>query len=102
MIHQLSLFLVLLVAKKIQCFTITTYRHYSLMTKLHAESSNGVQLVSLAGLGDDHEAVGENRAKSVAAWLDEEWMPQEIHIKMGISVNNTYIQCRSNGVDDVA
>ncbi|KAL7431162.1 hypothetical protein ACHAXM_002549 [Skeletonema potamos] len=102
MIHQLSLFLVLLVATKIQCFTITTYRHYSLMTKLHAESSNGVQLVSLAGLGDDHEAVGENMAKSVAAWLDEEWMPQEIHIKMGISVKNTYIQCRSNGVDDVA
>ncbi len=33
---------------------------------------NGVIEASLAGLGDDHEAVGENMAKSVAAWLDDE------------------------------
>lgn len=32
----------------------------------------GVQEASLEGLGDDHETVGENMAKSVAAWLDSE------------------------------
>ena len=36
------------------------------------ESSNGVQTASLEGLGDDHESVGENMSKSVAAWLDAE------------------------------
>lgn len=29
-------------------------------------------------------------------------MPQEIHIQMGISVKATYIQCRNNGINDVA
>jgi hypothetical protein len=36
------------------------------------EEGNGVQAVSLEGLGDDHESVGENMSKSVAAWLDAE------------------------------
>ena len=36
------------------------------------EEGNGVVAVSLDGLGDDHEAVGESMAKSVAAWLDAE------------------------------
>lgn len=35
-------------------------------------SDTGVQEASLEGLGDDHETVGENMAKSVAAWLDSE------------------------------
>ena len=72
---------------------------------LAAEETNdagGVVLVSLAGLGNDHETVGENMAKSVAAWLDAEWMPQEVHVKMGSSVKNTYISCRDKGMDDVA
>ena len=62
----------------------------------------GVEMVSLASLGDDHEAVGESIAKSLADWLDDEWMPQEVHVKMGVSVKNTYITCRSNGVDDIS
>lgn len=64
--------------------------------------SVGVELVSLAGLGDDHEAVGDNMAKSVAAWLDAEWMPQEVHVKMGVSVKDSYVACRSVGVEEVA
>ena len=45
-------------------------------TNLHATDapSNGIELVSLASLGDDHEAVGESIAKSLADWLDDEWM----------------------------
>lgn len=34
--------------------------------------ANGVETVSLDGLGSDHEAVGDRMAKSVAAWLDAE------------------------------
>mmetsp|Transcript_26251 Transcript_26251/g.63029 ORF Transcript_26251/g.63029 Transcript_26251/m.63029 type:complete len:188 (-) Transcript_26251:1677-2240(-) len=64
--------------------------------------TGGVELVSLAGLGEDHEAVGEMMAKSVAAWLDAEWMPQEVHVKMGSSVKNTYVTCRSKGIEEVA
>ena len=41
-------------------------------------------------------------AQSVAAWLDEEWMPQEVHVKMGTSVKNTYVACRGKGVGEVA
>ena len=62
----------------------------------------GVEMVSLTSLGNDHEAVGESIAKSLADWLDDEWMPQEVHVKMGVSVKNTYIACRSNGVDDIS
>ena len=62
----------------------------------------GVEMVSLASLGNDHEAVGESIAKSLADWLDDEWMPQEVHVKMGVAVKNTYITCRSNGVDDIS
>lgn len=40
-------------------------------------------------------------AKSVAAWLDIEWMPQEVHVRMGESVKATYIQCRNDDKDDV-
>mmetsp|Transcript_31100 Transcript_31100/g.48673 ORF Transcript_31100/g.48673 Transcript_31100/m.48673 type:complete len:182 (-) Transcript_31100:31-576(-) len=106
MIHRLSLFLVMLMASRALCFTASpltnTHRHNSLATILHAEETNGVQLISLEALGDDHETVGDNMGKSLAAWLDDEWMPQEIHVKMGISVKNTYVKCRTEGKDDVA
>lgn len=62
----------------------------------------GVQLVSLTSLGTDHNAVGDAMARSVAAWLDVEWMPQEIHIKIGTSVKNSYIACRTRGIEEVA
>ena len=64
--------------------------------------AGGIQMVSLKSLGDDHEAVGESMANSLAAWLDDEWMPQEVHIRMGASVKRTYVTCRTNGVDDIA
>ncbi len=39
------------------------------------DGNNGVQEASLAGLGDDHETVGESMAKSIALWLDDEVSP---------------------------
>merc|ERR1712194_123995 len=62
----------------------------------------GVEAVSLAGLGDDHEAVGEAMSQSVAAWLDSEWMTQEVHARMGTSVKQSYVTCRCKGIAEVA
>ena len=45
------------------------------------DNAEGIQMVSLESLGDDHDAVGESMAKSFAAWLDEEWMPQDVHMR---------------------
>ena len=64
--------------------------------------TGGIELVSLAALGEDHDNVGEAIGNSVAAWLDMEWLPQEVHVKMGVSVKNTYVAERSKGVDDIA
>lgn len=61
-----------------------------------------VEMVSLEKLGEDFLATGEEMAASVAAWLDEEWLKQEIHVKMGVRVKNVYVKCRSRGVDDVS
>ena len=80
----------------------TNRRRIELLMSDNSGETAGVEMVSLASLGNDHEAVGESIAKSLADWLDDEWMPQEVHTKMGVSVKNTYITCRSNGVDDVA
>mmetsp|Transcript_31240 Transcript_31240/g.66039 ORF Transcript_31240/g.66039 Transcript_31240/m.66039 type:complete len:171 (+) Transcript_31240:81-593(+) len=81
--------------------TVTTQTR---ITTCHGviDENNGVQEASLAGLGDDHEVFGESMAKSIALWLDDEWMPQEVHVRMGATVKATYIQCRKAGVDDVA
>jgi hypothetical protein len=40
-------------------------------------------------------------ADSLVKWLDDEWMPQEVHVKMGKSAKLSYIFCRSEGQDDV-
>lgn len=71
-------------------------------TSLFDGQSSGVQLVSLEGLGDDHETVGESMANSLASWLDDEWIPQDVHMKMGNRAKETYVKCRTNGIDDVA
>ncbi|EJK54020.1 hypothetical protein THAOC_26429 [Thalassiosira oceanica] len=71
-------------------------------TSLFDGQSSGVQLVSLEGLGDDHETVGESMATSLASWLDDEWIPQDVHMKMGNRAKETYVRCRTNGIDDVA
>ena len=73
----------LLLSQSTYSFVVTHTQHNKagvssisrINTNLHAtEPSNGIELVSLASLGDDHEAVGESIAKSLADWLDDEWM----------------------------
>ena len=72
----------LLLLQSTYSFAVTHTQHNKasvssrINTNLHATDapSNGIELVSLASLGDDHEAVGESIAKSLADWLDDEWM----------------------------
>jgi len=66
------------------------------------DAAVGVEEVSLASLGDDHDAVGETLARSIAEWLDAEWMPQEVHAQMGESARDSYVACRASGKDEVA
>jgi hypothetical protein len=49
----------------------------------------------------DHEKDGTLLAESIARWLDQEWIPQEVHIKMGESAKASYIRMREAGEDDV-
>ena len=60
----------------------------------------GIETVTLTEL-TDHEAEGTMLAESIARWLDQEWIPQEVHIKMGESAKASYIQMREAGEDDV-
>eukprot|EP00565_Helicotheca_tamesis_P001873 CAMPEP_0185723528 /NCGR_PEP_ID=MMETSP1171-20130828/345_1 /TAXON_ID=374046 /ORGANISM="Helicotheca tamensis, Strain CCMP826" /LENGTH=119 /DNA_ID=CAMNT_0028391245 /DNA_START=260 /DNA_END=619 /DNA_ORIENTATION=+ len=64
-------------------------------------SSSGMEALSVESLGGDHEAEGQRMATSIAAWLDAEWMQQEVHVQMAESAKNSYITCRQNGEDEV-
>lgn len=52
-------------------------------------------------LSEIHEDVGQELAESVQRMLDSEWMPQEIHRKIGQSVKKSYVQCRETGQSDL-
>ena len=59
-----------------------------------------VQTVSLESL-ENHEQEGTLMAESITKWLDDEWIPQEVHIRMAESAKKSYIACRESGQDDV-
>jgi hypothetical protein len=64
-------------------------------------TNNGIQTVDLSSIDDDHEKEGQLMADSVTAWLDAEWIPQQVHIDMAGSAKKSYIQCRESGQNDV-
>eukprot|EP00980_Cylindrotheca_fusiformis_P003583 scaffold794_cov131-Cylindrotheca_fusiformis.AAC.7 len=64
-------------------------------TPLHA-----VETVSLTTL-ENHEEEGTLMAESIVKWLDDEWMPQDVHVRMADSAKQSYISCREEGHDDV-
>lgn len=68
-------------------------------TALFSEKEN-VESISLASL-TDHEAEGALLATSVARWLDAEWMPQDIHVQMGLSAKKSYMICREEGDGEI-
>ena len=78
-------------------------------TVLHSDAtgggSGGVQTVDLSAAGgklsDDHDAEGQLMANSVIAWLDSEWIPQEVHVKMAESAKTSYVRCRESDTNDV-
>lgn len=61
---------------------------------------SGVKIVSLECL-TDHETEGSLLAASLVRWLDVEWMPQEIHVTMGQSAKQSYLQARDAGETDI-
>ena len=67
----------------------------SISSSPNDSTSTGVESLSLDIFGNDHEQVGDEIATSVQAMLDTEWMPQNIHYKMGQSVKQSYIKVRS-------
>lgn len=72
------------------------------MTILFADSTgNGIQTVDLSGIEDDHEKEGQLMADSIVAWLDSEWLPQQVHIDMAQCAKKSYIECREAGQNDV-
>lgn len=48
-----------------------------------------------------HAQVGARLNKSIVAWLDFEYIPQQIHLKLGEKVSSFYQQYRARGVDDL-
>jgi hypothetical protein len=73
------------------------------MNSGNVESKGGIQTIDLStGLLDsNHDVVGQELADSIVRWLDSEWMPQEVHIRMAMSAKNSYVQCRESGTSDV-
>ena len=71
-------------------------------TTLSADAtSNGIEIVDLASMNDNHEKEGQLMADSIVAWLDAEWIPQQVHIDMAESAKKSYIQCRESGQTDL-
>jgi len=66
-------------------------------------TSLSVASLNLEGtqIGTNHEQVGEELAQSLCRMLDSEWMPQEVHRKMGQVVKETYIECRESNEADL-
>lgn len=59
-----------------------------------------VESVSVESL-QDHEQVAEELANSIQRWLDAEWMPQQVHMQMGLSCKQSYLNCRQTGEHDL-
>jgi hypothetical protein len=68
-----------------------------------ASSRTSLNMVESIALGSeasrlanvtDHDQVGQEMAGSIQRWLDAEWMPQDIHVRMGESCRRSYVKCR--------
>jgi len=62
---------------------------------------NMVVSITLTSISDDHERVGEEMKGSIRRWLDDEWMEQEVHARMGECVKRSYVKSRAAGHDDL-
>lgn len=67
------------------------------------DDNNGIELATMENLDSgDYEQEGQGLADSIAAWLDQEWMPQEVHMRVGLcakeSLLNT-LETKGNAVE---
>eukprot|EP00560_Eucampia_antarctica_P006262 CAMPEP_0197823442 /NCGR_PEP_ID=MMETSP1437-20131217/774_1 /TAXON_ID=49252 ORGANISM="Eucampia antarctica, Strain CCMP1452" /NCGR_SAMPLE_ID=MMETSP1437 /ASSEMBLY_ACC=CAM_ASM_001096 /LENGTH=173 /DNA_ID=CAMNT_0043422607 /DNA_START=103 /DNA_END=624 /DNA_ORIENTATION=+ len=65
------------------------------------EGKSGIQNISLDTLSSDHESEGSIMAISIAGWLDQEWLPQQVHKDMAESAKQSYIKARKGGETDI-
>ena len=49
----------------------------------------------------NHDQVGSELALSVQRWLDNEWMIQNCHVRIGTACKKAYVQCRDKRENDL-
>ena len=77
----------------------TTHHHRTTTT---TTALTMVESISVAIIGsDNHDQIGQELADSVQRWLDSEWMPQEVHRRLGEACKQSYVACREAGQDDL-
>jgi hypothetical protein len=57
--------------------------------------------VSMSGVLEDHENDGKYFGDMMKQYLDQEWVEQDVHKRLGQFVTDRYIASRKEGVDDV-
>ena len=89
-------------------FLISSLRQAHAFTLSSTRSSRSNTLTSLSAIEvmsldvlENHEEEGERMSKSIAGWLDLEWIPQEIHEQIGQSAKATYIRSRESGENEI-
>ena len=68
-----------------------------LQNKIQNDMEDGVSLTSLV----DNEEIGIFLNNAIMQWLDEEYIPQDIHRILGEAVQSIYVKGRKNGVTDL-
>mmetsp|Transcript_25478 Transcript_25478/g.28574 ORF Transcript_25478/g.28574 Transcript_25478/m.28574 type:complete len:205 (+) Transcript_25478:116-730(+) len=68
----------------------------SILFAVEGGAGEGVQTIDLTTIDDDHEKEGQLMADSIIAWLDAEWVPQQVHIEMAECAKQSYIDCRQH------
>jgi len=82
-------------------FTITGGVHHSTPAKT---TQSGLMMVVEEDVLDEltnHEEEGSRLARSLAGWLDVEWMPQEVHVRMGESAKRSFVAARESGENTI-
>jgi hypothetical protein len=96
----ITILLIIIHAYASEAFAPTLYNFAQNWNLFSENEQNGVSVMSLQGF-DNHEEDGERLAISIQKWLDMEWCPQDIHLKIGLSAKQSYINSREKGCDDI-
>lgn len=90
------------ISRTSSAFTVTPGTLQPTTTKT---STGGLTMVVEEDVLDgltNHEEEGSMLAKSITGWLDREWMPQEVHARMGESAKRSFVAARESGVNTIA